>query len=60
MLATGVIPPNGKCVLYLGKLRIVGENTWVWIQHKDDRGWVNAQFLVENKEDCEKSSPPDK
>lgn len=54
------IPPNGKCVLYLERLRIVGDNAWVWIQYKDSRGWVNAQYLIENKEGCDKSSPPDK
>ncbi|MDY6994345.1 MAG: SH3 domain-containing protein, partial [Pseudomonadota bacterium] len=49
---TGQIPPNGRCILYLGKFRIdrLG-NVWVLIEYKNIRGWVNSQFLLEKDQD---------
>jgi hypothetical protein len=46
----GNIPPNSKCLLYLGQFRIMGESTWVWIQYQQIRGWVNSRFLLESQD----------
>ncbi len=50
------LPPNGKCVAYLGQFRIVGQYVWVLVQYRDKpKGWVNSQFLIENRdEECKK------
>jgi hypothetical protein len=46
---TGDIPPNGRCIVYLGKFRILGRSVWVLIKYQDIQGWVNAKFLIENQ-----------
>lgn len=50
----GEIPTNGKCVLYLGQFRTIGESVWVQVQYKKTlTGWVNSKYLAEHKEsDC--------
>jgi len=40
------IPPNGKCVLYLGKFSVVKNNVWVYVQYKNSAGWVNSKYLL--------------
>jgi serine/threonine protein kinase len=52
---TGAIPPNGRCIVYLGKFRIIGTNVWVQIQYREMRGWVNTKYLIEN-EHCDKKA----
>jgi len=54
---TGQIPPNGHCVVYLGKLRVIGDKSiWILIEYKDETsvitGWVNSQYLIASKVDC--------
>lgn len=60
----GKIPPNGHCVVYLGKLRVIGDKSvWVLVEYQEKKssteapvvnGWVNSQYLVDSKVDCQK------
>ncbi len=41
----GKIPPDSRCITYLGQDRFQLTNRWIKVRYRDSTGWVNAHYL---------------
>lgn len=48
----GTIPPNGRCIAYLGEERSLSTNTWIKVRYGDSSGWVNSHYLTAQSGDA--------